>query len=128
MRGKENLPLPDEILLKILGYLKLVDLNDCAKVSKRFKAICMDRTLNYHLFLTAKSDLSLKDQKLVLNVLSRKADIASMRLSIRNLPEGQDRASVPVGTLKSLEPLELLVILEQKLGQEYSMKSLEFHS
>ena len=32
MFGMENLPVPDEILLKILGYLNLGDLISCSKV------------------------------------------------------------------------------------------------
>ena len=41
----ENLPFPDEILLKIIGYLNLVDLRKCAEVSKRLQKICMDKSL-----------------------------------------------------------------------------------
>ena len=42
---KENLPFPDEILLKILGYLNVIDLRQCAQVSKRLQKICMDKSL-----------------------------------------------------------------------------------
>ena len=43
--GMENVSFPDEILLKILGYLDLIDLRKCARVSKRFHKICMDKSL-----------------------------------------------------------------------------------
>ena len=45
MDGKENLPLPDEIILRIFGYLDLKDLDRCASVSKRVRQICLDDSL-----------------------------------------------------------------------------------
>ena len=45
MFGLEDFPLPNEILLQILGYLQGKDLEQCAKVSKRFKEICEIRQL-----------------------------------------------------------------------------------
>ena len=43
MIGMEN--LPDEIVLKILGYLDLGDLNKCARVCKRLNNICKGHSL-----------------------------------------------------------------------------------
>ena len=40
MIDMESLPFPDEIVLKILGYLSLSQLIQCARVSKRLKNIC----------------------------------------------------------------------------------------
>ena len=45
----ENFLLPNEIVLKILGYLGLDDLTQCARVSKRFNTICKDKSLSYRL-------------------------------------------------------------------------------
>ena len=45
MFGLENFPLPNEIFLQILGYLSGKDLEQSAKVSKRFKEICDTRKL-----------------------------------------------------------------------------------
>ena len=39
----ENLPFPDEIMLKILGYLNILDLAKCAQVSKQLMNICEDK-------------------------------------------------------------------------------------
>ena len=39
----ENLPFPDEIILKILGYLNIFDLAKCAQVSKQLINICEDK-------------------------------------------------------------------------------------
>ena len=36
----ENMPLPNEILLKIFGHLNEKDLEKCSQVSERFKEIC----------------------------------------------------------------------------------------
>ena len=37
--------LPDEIILKILSYLSIKDLGQCAQVSKRFQKICYTESL-----------------------------------------------------------------------------------
>ena len=43
----ENLPFPDEIMLKILGYLNIFDLAKCAQVSKQLMNICEDKEFQY---------------------------------------------------------------------------------
>ena len=45
MTGRENLPLPDEIILRIFAHLDLKDLDRCARVSKRVRQICLDDSL-----------------------------------------------------------------------------------
>ena len=39
----ENLPFPDEIILKILSYLSTFDLAKCVQVSKGLNKICEDK-------------------------------------------------------------------------------------
>ena len=39
MTHMKNLPLPNEIVVKILSYLSIIDLGRCAQVSKRLKDI-----------------------------------------------------------------------------------------
>ena len=46
MFGLEDFPLPNEIILQTLDYLHVKDLEQCAKVSKRFKEICAIRKLD----------------------------------------------------------------------------------
>ena len=41
------LSLPDETLLKILGYLDIFDLKGCAQVSKRLQRVALDTSLEY---------------------------------------------------------------------------------
>ena len=57
--------LPNEIVLKILGYLGLCDLTQCAKVSKRFNIICKDKSLGYTSSMLIMKDLTVDDQKFV---------------------------------------------------------------
>ena len=61
----ENFLLPNEIVLKILGYLGLGDLIQCAKASKRFNIICKDKSLGYRSSMLIMKDLTVDDQKFV---------------------------------------------------------------
>ena len=61
----ENFLLPNEIFLKILGYLGLGDIMQCAKVSKRFNTICNDKSLGYISSMLIMKDLTVDDQKFV---------------------------------------------------------------
>ena len=61
----ENFLLPNEIVLKILGYLGLGDLIQCAKVSKRFNIVCKDKSLGYISSMLIMKDLTVDDQKFV---------------------------------------------------------------
>ena len=45
MAGWENMPFPNEIIVKILSYLSLKDLNQCAQVSKRLRNICQNKMI-----------------------------------------------------------------------------------
>ena len=65
----ENFLLPNEIVLKILGYLGLGDLIQCAKVSKRFNSICNDKSLSYRSSTLIINDLTVNDQKFINSIL-----------------------------------------------------------
>ena len=65
----ENFLFPDEIVLKILGYLGLGELIQCAKVSRRFNTICKDKSLSYRSSLLIMKDLTVEDQKIINNIL-----------------------------------------------------------
>ena len=56
--GMESLPFPDEIMLKIFGYLSLGQLIQCARVSKRWNNICEDRSLSYRLSMLVMKKLN----------------------------------------------------------------------
>ena len=70
MIGMEN--LPDEIVLKILGYLGLGQLIQCARVSKSLNNICKDHTLGY-----SSSMLVMKNQTVV-DILIAKPEVKAV--------------------------------------------------
>ena len=41
--------IPDEIILKILGYVDIITILRCAQVSKRINNICMEESLYHHI-------------------------------------------------------------------------------
>ena len=53
----ENFLFPDEIVLKIFGYLGLGELVQCAKVSRRFNKICKVISLGYKSSMLIIKDL-----------------------------------------------------------------------
>ena len=61
--------LPDEIVLQILGYLNLSELIQCARVSKRLKSICKDKSLSYGSNMLAMKDLTVYDRKSIIDYL-----------------------------------------------------------
>ena len=65
----ENFIFPDEIVLKIFGYLGLGELIQCSKVSRRFNTICKDKSLNYRSSMLIMKDLRVEDQKIINNIL-----------------------------------------------------------
>ena len=65
---------PDEVVLKILGYLDLGDLIKCARVSKRLNNICKDDSLRciwlrYISSMPVMKKLTVKDHESILDVL-----------------------------------------------------------
>ena len=43
----QNFPVPNEIVIKIYGYLKTIDLSNCSQVSKRMRSLCFYKSLDY---------------------------------------------------------------------------------
>ena len=71
----ENFLFPDEIVLKILRYLGLGELIQCAKVSRRFNTICKDKSLSYRSSLLIMKDLKVEDQKYFNNILITRPEV-----------------------------------------------------
>ena len=66
MANMENLPLPNEILLKIFGYLSIKDLNQCAQVSKRVRETSLElkkKKENIYSYLRTCYDSQMKYEK-----------------------------------------------------------------
>ena len=76
----ENLPLPNEIVLQILGYLSLGELIQCARVSNRLKNICKDRSLRYKSSMSVIKILTVKDQKLIIDVLIARPEVTEVTI------------------------------------------------
>ena len=101
MAGTEKLPLPDEIVLKILGYLDLGDLKKCARVSKRLNNICKDHSLRcirlrYISSLPVMKKLTVKEQKSILAVLIDMPEVTEVIL--RNPSNSLETRNKRVGT------------------------------
>ena len=82
MLGLEDFPLPNEILLQIFGYISGKDLEQSAKVSKRFKGICDIRNLDEK-----------KKRQILYNVLDEKITnkILEIVIEIPNFPSNLPR-------------------------------------
>ena len=81
MIGMESLPFPDEIVLKILSYLSLGELIQCARVSKRLNRICEDKSLSYRSSMLAMKALTVKERKSIIDYLIRRPEVREMTIS-----------------------------------------------
>ena len=87
----ENLQLPNEIVLQILGYLSLGELIQCARVSKRFSIICKDRSLSYSSSMSVIKDLTVKERKSIIDTLIARPDVKEVKISLINWEEYHQR-------------------------------------
>ena len=78
----ERFPFADEIVLKILGYLSLGDLIQCARVCKSLNTICKDHSLSYSSSMLAMKDLTAKDQKSIIDILIAEPEVTEVRMRI----------------------------------------------
>ena len=81
MVGMENLPFPDEIVLKILSYLSLGELIQCARVSKRLNRICEDKSLSYRSSMLAMKALTVKERKSIIDYLIARPEVREATIS-----------------------------------------------
>ena len=79
--GLENLPLPDEVVLKILGYLSLGQLIQCARVSKRLNTICKDKSLSYKSNMLKMKNLTVKDRISIIRILITRPKVKEVIIS-----------------------------------------------
>ena len=80
----ENLPLPNEVILQILGYLSLGELIQCARVSKHFNSICKDNSLTYSSSMSLMKDLTLRVRKSMIDILIARPDVKEVKISSIN--------------------------------------------
>ena len=79
--GMGNLPLPDEVVLKILGYLSLGQLIQCARVSKRLNTICKDKSLSYRSNMLEINNLTVKDRNSIIGILIARPKVTEVSVS-----------------------------------------------
>ena len=72
--------LPTEIVLQILGYLSLGELIQCARVSKRLKNICKDRSLRYKSSMSVIKILTVKDRKSIIDILIARPEVTEVTM------------------------------------------------
>ena len=125
MIDMESLPFPDEIVLKILGYLSLSQLIQCARLSKRLKNICEDRslkytssmlvmkklknicknrkkfwnskpTLNFRSSMLEIQDLTVKDQKTIIDTLIARPKVTEVIMSTKKTQQHLVHLNLPL--------------------------------
>ena len=104
----ENFLFPDEIVLKIFGYLGLGELIQCSKVSRRFNTICKDNSLGYKSSMSIMKDLGVEDQKYISSIFIARPELTKVEIhSISWEQEEEDdekRLSKAMASRKFLGP------------------------
>ena len=101
----ENFLFPDEIVLKIFGYLGLSELIQFAKVSRRFNTICKDKSLSYRSSLLILKDLKMEDQIYFNNILIERPEVKKVVIHSVRFQRGEEtRLSGAMATKKFLGP------------------------
>ena len=129
----ENFLLPDEIVLKIFGYLGLSELIQCAKVSRRFNTICKDNSLGYGSSMSIMKDLGAEDQKYINNILIARPELTKLEIYSVSWEEGDGkRLSVAMAKKKFLGPKSYSLAKKQKvlkaLGASVRVKNLKIQT
>ena len=100
----ENFLFPDEIVLKIFGYLGLGELIQCARVSRRFNTICKDKSLGYRSSMLIIKDLKVEDQKCIKYFLIARPEITKIIQSISMNGNVKTKLLKAMGKKKFLGP------------------------
>ena len=101
----DNFLLPDEIVLKIFGYLGLSELIQCSKVSRRFNTICKDNSLGYKSSMSIMKDLEEEDQKYINKILNARPELTKLEIYSVSWEESDEkRLSGAMAKMKFLGP------------------------
>ena len=112
----ENFIFPDEIVLKILGYLGLGELIQCSKVSRRFNTICKDKSLSYRSSLFILKDLKKEDQIYFNRILIARPELTKLKIYSVSWEEGDGkRLSVAMAKKQFLGPKSYSLAKKQKV-------------
>jgi hypothetical protein len=124
MIGMEN--LPDEIVLKILGYLGLGQLIQCARVSKSLNNICKDRSLSYRSSMLVMKNLTVKVRKSIVDILIARPQVKKVKMRMSTFVKAY-KCAVHVRTQeyrKHGKKAQHLMILKNKLYLQAGMPTL----
>ena len=125
----ENFLFPNEIVLKIFGYLGLGELIQCSKVSRRFNTICKDKSLGYGSSRLIMKDLTREDQKHINRILIARPKLTKLEIYSVSWEEGDGkRLSVAMAKKQFLGPKSYSLAKKQKvlkaLGASGHVKNL----
>ena len=67
--------LPDEIILKVIGYLEIEDLSRCGGVSKRIRKISHEKTCHGNVPWKKRSDMRIKREKVLIKEIVRQENV-----------------------------------------------------
>ena len=109
----ENFLFPDEIVLKIFGYLGLDELIQCSKVSRRFNTICKDSSLGYRSSMLIMKDLGVEDQKCINRILIARPELT--KIEIHSISWDEGKLSVAMSTRKFLGPKSYHLAKEKRV-------------
>ena len=93
--------LPNEIVLQILSYLNLGELIQCARVSRRLKTISKDKSLSYGSNMLVIKDLTVNDQKSVIDYLISRPAVREVRISKLYCPKARSSPCVGWGEVRN---------------------------
>ena len=115
----ENLPFPDEIILKILCYLNIFDLAKCAQVSKRLMNICEDKKFKHYCEL--KMIFKNSTLKLTAN------DFIMVNISQQEAIDRIKKAYSWNGNIIGTQKIELVLEREENFENGSHLFSVELH-
>ena len=81
--------LPNEIVLKILGYLSLGELIQCARVSKRLNELCEDKSLSYTSNMLVMQGLTVKSRKSIIDTLIANPELTEVNIYTKSKIENR---------------------------------------
>ena len=84
--------------MESLSYLRLDELIQCARVSKRLNRICKDKSLSYRSCMLAMKALTVKERKSIIEYLIARPEVREVTISLCLRPH--KKRTVKVDTKK----------------------------
>ena len=87
--------------MESLSYLRLDELIQCARVSKRLNRICKDKSLSYGSNMLAMKDLTVNDRKSIIDYLIARPEVREVRISKLYCPIARSSPCVGWGEVRN---------------------------